>query len=90
MQADPQVTLIISARFGRVMWKYQAIAYSLVLKHVGVLYQTIYLAATAMGLAVCALGGGDAADFAAASGLPYLAEGSVGELVVGSRPPDQA
>lgn len=90
MQADPQVTLIISARFGRVMWKYQAIAYSLVLKHVGVLYQTIYLVATAMGLAVCALGGGDAADFAAASGLPYLAEGSVGELVVGSRPPDQA
>jgi SagB-type dehydrogenase family enzyme len=86
MQADPQVTLIISARFGRVMWKYQAIAYSLVLKHVGVLYQTIYLVATAMGLAVCGLGGGDAADFAVASGLPYHAEGSVGELVIGSRP----
>jgi SagB-type dehydrogenase family enzyme len=90
MQADPQVTLIISARFGRVMWKYQAIAYSLVLKHVGVLYQTIYLVATAMGLAVCGLGGGDAADFAAASCLPYFEEGSVGELVVGSRPPDRA
>jgi SagB-type dehydrogenase family enzyme len=89
MHADPQVTLILAARFGRVMWKYQSIAYSLVLKHVGVLYQTVYLVGTAMGLAVCGLGGGDAADFAVASGLPYYAEGSVGELVVGSRPPDQ-
>jgi SagB-type dehydrogenase family enzyme len=66
------------------MWKYHAIGYSLVLKHVGVLYQTIYLVATAMGLAVCGLGGGDAGDFAAASGLPYHAEGSVGELVIGT------
>jgi SagB-type dehydrogenase family enzyme len=86
MDADPQVVLVITARFGRVMWKYHAISYSLVLKHVGVLYQTIYLVAAAMGLAVCGLGGGDAADFAAASGLPYHAEGSVGELVIGTHP----
>jgi oxazoline/thiazoline dehydrogenase len=66
------------------MWKYHAIGYSLVLKHVGVLYQTLYLVATAMGLAVCGLGGGDAGDFAAASGLGYHVEGSVGELVVGT------
>jgi SagB-type dehydrogenase family enzyme len=84
MNDDPQVVLIVTARFGRVMWKYHAIGYSLVLKHVGVLYQTIYLVATAMGLAVCGLGGGDAGDFAAASGLPYHAEGSVGELVIGT------
>jgi SagB-type dehydrogenase family enzyme len=74
----------LTARFGRIMWKYHAMGYALVLKHVGVLYQTIYLVATAMGLAVCGLGGGDAGDFAAASGLDYHAEGSVGELVVGS------
>lgn len=85
MEADPQVLLVVSARFGRVMWKYETIAYSLVLKHVGVLYQTLYLVGTAMGLAVCGLGGGDATDFATASGLDYLTEGSVGELVVGSR-----
>ncbi len=83
--ADPQVVLLVAARFGRLMWKYQTIPYSLVLKHVGVLYQTIYLVATAMGLAVCGLGGGDATEFAAATGLPYHAEGSVGELIVGSR-----
>ncbi|GGS71954.1 SagB family peptide dehydrogenase [Nonomuraea spiralis] len=82
---DPQVVLTVTARFGRVMWKYETIGYSLVLKHVGVLYQTLYLAGTAMDLAVCALGGGDAADFALASGLDYLTEGSVGELIVGSR-----
>jgi hypothetical protein len=35
---------------------------------------------------VCGLGGGDAAEFARATGLDYLAEGTVGELVVGSRP----
>jgi SagB-type dehydrogenase family enzyme len=84
MAANPQVVLIVTARFGRVMWKYHAIGYSLVLKHVGVLYQTIYLVGTAMGLAVCGLGGADASDFAAASGLGYHAEGSVGELVVGT------
>jgi SagB-type dehydrogenase family enzyme len=66
------------------MWKYDAIGYSLVLKHVGVLYQTIYLVATAMGLAVCGLGGADASDFAAASGLGFYTEGSVGELVIGT------
>lgn len=86
MAGDPQVLLTITARFGRVMWKYDTIAYSLILKHVGVLYQTIYLVATAMGLAVCGLGGGDAAAFATASGLDYHTEGSVGELVLGSRP----
>ncbi|MEU5867561.1 SagB family peptide dehydrogenase [Nonomuraea sp. NPDC047529] len=85
LTADPQVVLTVTARFGRVMWKYETIGYSLVLKHVGVLYQTLYLAGTAMDLAVCALGGGDAADFALASGLDYLTEGSVGELIVGSR-----
>ncbi|MFG2720773.1 SagB family peptide dehydrogenase [Streptomyces sp. NPDC048416] len=86
MEADPQVVLLVSARFGRVMWKYETVAYPLLLKHVGVLYQTMYLVGAAMGLAVCGLGGGDAADFAAATGLDPLAEGGVGELVVGSRP----
>jgi SagB-type dehydrogenase family enzyme len=66
------------------MYKYHAIGYSLILKHVGVLYQTLYLVGTAMGLAICGLGGGDASDFAAASGLEYHAEGSVGELIIGT------
>jgi SagB-type dehydrogenase family enzyme len=85
MTAPPQVTLVIAARPGRVMWKYQTMAYALTLKHVGVLYQVMYSVATAMGLAACALGGGDSDAFAEATGLGYLAETSVGELILGSR-----
>ncbi|WP_392892535.1 SagB family peptide dehydrogenase [Streptomyces sp. LN699] len=86
MDGDPQVVLLVAARFGRVMWKYETVAYPLILKHVGVLYQTVYLVATAMGLAVCGLGGGDTSAFAAATGRDPLLEGTVGELVLGSRP----
>jgi SagB-type dehydrogenase family enzyme len=79
-----QVLLILAARFARVAWKYESIAYALTLKHVGVLYQTMYLAATAMGLAPCAIGGGDADLFARAAGTDYCAETSVGEFLLGS------
>ncbi len=82
----PQVALVVTARFGRVMAKYEAMAYALVLKHVGVLYQSLYLTCTAMGLAACGLGGGDADAFARLTGRDYYAESSVGELLVGSRP----
>jgi SagB-type dehydrogenase family enzyme len=81
----PQVLIVIAARFGRLMWAYEQIPYSLVLKHVGVLYQTMYLVATSMGLAACALGGGDAMAFNEATGLDYATESSVGEFLLGSR-----
>jgi oxazoline/thiazoline dehydrogenase len=87
-EGRPDVLLVITARFGRVMWKYESIAYSLVLKHVGVLFQTLYLVATDMGLAACALGGGNSDLFGEAAGLQYLEEGSVGEFAIGSRPAD--
>lgn len=58
-QNVPQVLLVITARFGRLFWKYQALAYALILKHVGVLYQNLYLVATGMNLAPCALGAGN-------------------------------
>jgi SagB-type dehydrogenase family enzyme len=85
MDGQPQVLLLIAARFGRVMWKYESMAYALVLKHVGVLYQSLYLAATAMGLAPCALGGGSSDAFGKATGLGFGAETTVGEFVLGSR-----
>ncbi|MFT4656495.1 MAG: SagB-type dehydrogenase family enzyme [Minisyncoccia bacterium] len=85
MDSPPQVTLLIAARFARAMWKYESMAYALILKHVGVMYEALYLTSTAMGLACCGLGGGNAQAFASASGLPALVEGSVGEFVVGSR-----
>jgi hypothetical protein len=62
------------------------IAYSLILKNVGVLYDTMYLAATAMGLAPCALGCSNADAFARAARTDYYAETSVGEFLLGSRP----
>ena len=83
-----QVLLIVAARFSRVAWKYESIAYALTLKHVGVLYQTMYLAATAMGLAPCAVGGGDSDLFARAAGIDYYAETSVGEFLLGNPRPE--
>ncbi len=58
-----QVLLIVAAG-PRISWKYASIAYALILKHVGVVYQSMYLAATAMSLAPCALGCGDSDAFA--------------------------
>jgi SagB-type dehydrogenase family enzyme len=69
----------------RVAWKYAGFVYALVLKDVGVLYQTMYLAAAAMGLAPCALGVGDSDLFARAAGTDPYAEPSVGEFLLGSR-----
>ena len=80
-----QVLVVLAARFERIAWKYESIAYALALKHVGVVYQTMYLAATAMGLAACALGCGDSDLFACASGNDYYVETSVGEFLLGSR-----
>uniref|UniRef100_UPI00073F33C9 SagB family peptide dehydrogenase n=1 Tax=Streptomyces specialis TaxID=498367 RepID=UPI00073F33C9 len=81
-----QVLLVLSARMDRVLWKYEAMGYALVLKHVGALYQTMYLVATAMGLAGCAVGAGDAAAFARATGRDPVVECGVGEFILGSLP----
>lgn len=84
-QCLPQVLITITARFQRLSWKYSAIAYSLILKDVGVLYQTMYLVATAMDLAPCALGAGHADWLCQAAGLNYLEESPVGEFLLGSK-----
>lgn len=80
---EPPVVVLLAARFGRLMWKYEAIPYALILKHAGVLYQSLYLVATALGLGICGLGGGSTGSFAAATGADPLLEGTVGELVLG-------
>ena len=88
-ESQPQVLFVITARFQRIQWKYQSLPYALVLKHVGVLIQTMYLVATAMGLAPCALGGGNSDIFADAAQLDYYAETSVGEFLLGSLSEDR-
>jgi SagB-type dehydrogenase family enzyme len=79
----PQILITIAARFGRVSWKYNSLAYSLILKDVGVLMQTLYLAATDMGLGGCAIGTNNIDLFARMTGLEFHVEGPVGQFALG-------
>jgi len=88
LTGSPDILIVVAARFQRLSWKYEGIAYSLLLKHVGCLIQTMYLVATAMDLAPCAIGSGNSNLFARIIGSnPYL-EPSVGEFILGSRASD--
>jgi SagB-type dehydrogenase family enzyme len=82
----PDVLITVTSRFQRLSWKYRSIAYATTLRHTGVLYQTMYLVAAAMGLAPCGLGNGDADLAARVLGLDYLHETSVGDFMLGSLP----
>lgn len=84
-ESIPEILIIITARFQRISWKYESLAYSLILKDVGVLYQTMYLVATAMDLSPCALGAGNSDLFALGTGIDYYSESSVGEFMLGRK-----
>jgi SagB-type dehydrogenase family enzyme len=81
--AAPQILITITARFGRTSWKYSSIAYSLILKDVGVLLQTLYLMATDMGLGGCAIGSSNIDLFAKMTGIEFHVEGPVGLFAFG-------
>jgi SagB-type dehydrogenase family enzyme len=81
--ARPPVLITMTARMGRLSWVYDSISYATTLKHVGVLQQTLYLTATSLGLAPCALAMGDDETATTALNLNWPAEVSVGEFVVG-------
>ena len=81
--AVPQVLITIAARFGRVSWKYSSVAYSLILKDVGVVFQTLYLTATALGLGGCAIGTNNIERFSKMTGLEFHVEGPVGQFALG-------
>ena len=81
--AAPQVLIIITARFARTLWKYSSVAYSLILKDVGVLLQTLYMMATDMGLGGCAIGTNNIDLFARMTGLEFHVEGPVGQFALG-------
>ena len=85
--ALPQIVITIAARFGRVAWKYSAIAYALILKDVGVLLQTLYLMATDMGLGGCAIGSTNIDLFARMTGIAFHVEGAVGQFALGRAAP---
>jgi oxazoline/thiazoline dehydrogenase len=78
-----QVALAVSLRHARIAWKYERIAYQLALLDLGVLYQTLWPIATAMGLGAFPLGSVDAALFADATGLDPLEETHLGAFLLG-------
>jgi SagB-type dehydrogenase family enzyme len=84
-KSNPQVVLTIAARVGRIFWKYESMGYAAILKNTGVLYQTMYLVAEAMGLGACGIGGGHSDLLSEAAGLDYYAESAVGEFLIGTR-----
>lgn len=78
----PNVLLVLAARFPDVAFKYESLAYALVLKDVGVLMAHFYLVATALGVSPCALGTGNSEVFHAATGLDRLQQAPVGDFML--------
>jgi SagB-type dehydrogenase family enzyme len=81
--AVPQVLITTAARFGRISWKYSSIAYSLILRDVGVLMQSFYLMAVDMGLGGCAIGISNIDLFAKMTAIDFHVEGPVGQFALG-------
>ena len=83
MQGMPQILITLANRFNRFNWKYSSMSYAAQLKNIGVIYQTLYLVATSMGIGACGLGLGNTERFTKLTGLNYFEEGSVGEFMIG-------
>ncbi len=90
MGEPPQLLLSMTARFRRLSWKYEGLPYRLVLMHVGVLIQNLYLVCTAMRLAPCALGSVSIEAAARAFGTDWRVEPCVGQFIVGREPATSA
>lgn len=86
METPPPLLVTMTARFRRISWKYEGMAYAAVLKDVGVMLQNMYLVCTAMGLAPCALGSVNLELTARAFGTDWALEPSVGQFVLGRIP----
>ena len=84
-EQPPDVLFQFAARYGRLSWKYEGIVYALILKHLGMIMQQLYLVATALDLAPCSLGCGDSELFARATSLDPWTDVCVGELMLSSR-----
>jgi SagB-type dehydrogenase family enzyme len=86
MDRPPPVLISMTVRFRRLSWKYEGLAYRMVLMHVGVLIQSLYLVCTAMRLAPCALGLVSIEAAARAFGTDWRVEPCVGQFIVGGAP----
>ena len=83
-EQQPDVLFQFAARYGRLSWKYEGLVYALILKHVGVIMQQLYLVATALVLAPCSLGAGDSHLFARATSLDPWSDVCIGEFMLSS------
>lgn len=79
----PQVLFLVTAVFARTCWKYSGMAYQAILMETGALYQTMYLAATALGLGPCAIGAFPERATAELLGVDSRDESQVGMFALG-------
>ena len=81
----PPVVLVVTSEIARVTAAYGDLGYSLVLKEVGALFQTLYLVAAYLDLEACALGAGTPEPLLARlTGRSGLAHPIVGEFMLGT------
>lgn len=80
----PPAVITFAADFERMFWKYENMAYAAILKNVGVVFQTLYLVATDLGLGACAIGNGNIETFGRLTKKTILQESSVGEFILGN------
>jgi SagB-type dehydrogenase family enzyme len=79
----PEILVLLTSKLSRLSSKYKSFAYSLSLKHTGIIFQTLYLTAFAMGIAACAIDGGDSDLFENISKIDYYEEALIGEFIIG-------
>ncbi|HZN13707.1 MAG TPA: SagB family peptide dehydrogenase, partial [Acidimicrobiales bacterium] len=85
LNRPPPAVLLITAVFERMNSKYGHLGLSLIYKNVGCLLQSLYLVATALALAPCAIGNGEESANSQWLGLDPLVESQVGCFLVGAR-----
>ncbi len=86
----PAALFLVTAVFARTCWKYRGMPYQAILLETGALYQTMYLAATTLGLAPCAIGAFPEMAVAALLGVDTRDEAQVGMFALGTIDEDAA
>lgn len=83
LPVEPAAVLLITAVFGRTMWKYEQIGLSLIYKDAGALLQTLHLVAQALRLAGCPVHLRGEAEIATWLGLDPMEESLVACFALG-------
>ena len=84
-KGTPRILMTLTATIAAVTDRYSSLAYRLALLEAGATLQSVYLAAAAAGLAVCAIGASDSHLFARVSRTHPILEPSIAELAINGR-----